>query len=89
MVNGVNVSGSDVETASEGVVKNIDNNISPNSNSTVVLTINSGHIPTSATFSGYQGSNSPIISGNTVTITNVKISAKQPSFCLLYTSRCV
>jgi hypothetical protein len=81
--NGVDVSGGETETASENVVKNIDYNVYTNANSTVVLTINSGYMPISATLGTYLTGVSGVISGRTITFSGVNINAKQPSLSIV------
>jgi hypothetical protein len=80
-VNGVTVANG-VQTASYNVVKDNDYNIVPNPSSTVVLTINSGHMPTSATLATYLGGGYGTISGNTITWTGIEVVTKQPSLLI-------
>jgi hypothetical protein len=82
VVNGVNVSGT-VPTAGYNVVKNINSTISPNPNSTVVLTIDQGYMPTSAMLNTYLTGVHGIINGYTITFPGVNIAAKAPSLSIV------
>jgi hypothetical protein len=78
-VNGTNVSGGSVQTASYNTEKAITYNTTPNANSIVILTIDQGYMPTSATLGTYLTNVMGIISGRTITFSGVNISTKQAS----------
>jgi hypothetical protein len=73
MVNGVNISGSR-STATQYATTNVSGYCSLLSNSTVVMQITAGHIPTSATINGPFGTINAVISGSNVTFSNVNLS---------------
>jgi hypothetical protein len=77
-VNGVNLSG-EVETTGYNTTLNINNSVLTNPNSTVVLTIDQGYMPRTATLHTYLTNVHGLISGSTITFTGVNISTKQPS----------
>jgi len=82
-VDGMNISGSRV-TAAQNVINPVSNNGVPaNSNSTVVMQVTSGHVPTSAYIQCFWGRINGVISGNNITFTGANLSVTQTADCVI------
>ncbi|WP_109607649.1 DUF5977 domain-containing protein [Mucilaginibacter oryzae] len=83
-INGTNVSGSR-GTAPQNQHNTVAaSGIIPNSNSTVVVQVTSGHMPTTPTLSGFWGLRNGTISGNTITFTGVNLTASSQGISLTF-----